>query len=705
MAALATAAPVSYESKGVRAPVVIAELAAAANLQLSVSMEFANEPLTVSVSQVEAEELLERIAAVLGGTWRMERNGTRRLIPAAAKVSQERRQIEAAKLDKIGKLRAKIAASMQQRLTALPGAPAPGDGSVSRAQLILGIPAATLASIAPYERIVFSTSPNPMQRALPVPADVWLAVAKSMSESASARSADAGEPKTDDERKLEEFEDFFTPSFERRPWSGAPAEMHLIVSARAGELTAEWTQPSFEIRAYDAAGALLDSDMMYLASLTRPLPGPDREPAVEVPVPEELGGEPTRSGARDSPKTPITYSADSTAIHDLMVSGQVEAKLREELVAKMRRVDAHDPLGYGYGEALLAVAKAHGKALVACLPDDPFEVAELPQTVERFLDMVKAADAIVWEDSGDWRLVRPKYPELTRKSRVDRQALASALEATGARDVLTLDMRAALAAALVREPSWSWRKWIAAICPNFLAQGVFESADWTALRLWGLLTKGQRDAIREGRAVPAGSLEGEARTLARRMVYGSRAKLVVDRQEKWPNIDPVLIDVASNIRTPAPKDVQDEPTELLPGGLPSMASLSAIVNREPVFAVGASEGARRLGLTAAGLFEVAAMRAMRSAGVDGPEDVPSLTRARQGVRSEIVFRLVVSSAVHVRHVLTDDDVPNDAPMVEMSKLPPDIEQRLRKIEAVLMDLFRLISAQDSARGSEPPERP
>lgn len=705
IAALATAAPVSYETKSQRAPLVIAELAAAANLKLAVSKEFANEPLTIRANQVEVEDLLARIAEVLGAMWRLAPDGVRSLVPRPAAVNQERLKIEAEKLAQVDEVRRQIADSLRERLKELPPETAAHDRTVAHARLLLGIPVRMLANIGPNERIVFSTSPNSMQRALPVPPDVWLAVAKSMSNDASDEDGAGDEPTTDDERRLRELEDLFDPQLKRNAWSGTPAKMLLIVCAWNDAPTADWQEPSFDIHAYDAAGALLDQDSIYLESYVPMTCGTQSGHAAVAATPDVPEGAPNRTNPAAPPQTPIAYSKEALAINDLLVAGHAAADERAELIAKMRRVDAYEPLGYGYGEALLATAKAQGKSLVACLPDDSFDTAELPETVELFLDIVDAAPGIVSVDGGGWRLIRPKHPELTRRNRVDRVALAAAFAATGGRDVLTLDMRAGLAAALGNEPSWTWSHWVSAICPNFLAQGVFDSTDWTALRLWGVLTKGQRESVRKGLAVPVQTLSGDARELARQMVFGTEARLVVERNERWPNIDPLLLEFATKTRVPAPIDVQTEPTEVFPAGLPAMASVAASVTREPVFAVGSNEAARQLGIVAAGLFEVAAIRALLSADVDDASDAPSLERARQGMRTEIVLKLALTPAIHVRHVLIDDDVAQDAPEADMSKLPADVEQRLRKIEAVLADLFRLISFKEGGSDPVPAERP
>ncbi|MCA1997124.1 MAG: hypothetical protein LDL56_07845, partial [Armatimonadetes bacterium] len=197
--ALAAADPVDVVVPAMPLEKAVRLLSQATGKRLEVSRELAAEVLVVSASKVEPDELLARVASCLGATWRDDGSKLTLVLTDAQRKEQRdaelawRQRAAEAAIQKLSEPLAKhptFDAKAIEEARQGGGVPAMGGGGFSpmaMAQLgrnlIAGNPASptgravarlarligpkTLAMLGDGERLVFSTSPNAMQRPFP----------------------------------------------------------------------------------------------------------------------------------------------------------------------------------------------------------------------------------------------------------------------------------------------------------------------------------------------------------------------------------------------------------------------------------------------------------------------------------------------------------------------------------------------------------
>lgn len=110
------------------------------------------------------------------------------------------------------------------------------------------------------------------------------------------------------------------------------------------------------------------------------------------------------------------------------------------------------------------------------------------------------------------------------------------------------------------------------------------SEDRTALQLWGLLTEGQRVALRRGERVGLSLLSPEARGLLKKELFEEgnvRYLPEIDSLPQWVYGEPFLCGTIGEYKWFT--DWRDEPTEVMPRGLPDSGYLELSVEERSFF--------------------------------------------------------------------------------------------------------------------------
>ncbi|MEA2553397.1 MAG: hypothetical protein QOJ65_1573 [Fimbriimonadaceae bacterium] len=183
-----------------------------------------------------------------------------------------------------------------------------------------------------------------------------------------------------------------------------------------------------------------------------------------------------------------------------------------------------DPLSLMPSEGLLGIAEAKNWNLVALLPDgiatyDYFSRADQVDGAELLTIAEYYGDCKVTAAEG-WLTVCPLHPFKSEAERTDRASLSRLLGEVVNAGAASLDCMADFAGANGSETDQSLAQRYVELCEPRIK--LFEGCDWDSLHFLGLLSPGQREAMKGERKLPINSLTWEQQAaLIPLMVGGS----------------------------------------------------------------------------------------------------------------------------------------------------------------------------------------
>jgi hypothetical protein len=705
----------TYSAHGVAAGRVIVELAAKSGQDLDIAPELAREVLVISVKDVEVEDLLARIASVMGAEWRQQPDGDRRLTVSPGRLASEQRAEREARLaaiqERYREIREAIRRGEQAQRNANneePPNPA-GDTQEERprewmlrnddavlGRMLLRIDPAVIAGIGPDERLVFAMTPTRMQRPLNGAGPDIAEIVRHNNESArrhAAHEAVAGEQIANPEiRAAMEWVREMGLIRDPKPINDPPAEALLIVSRGGGPLEflpGGAGSLSVTFRLYDAQGQVvmesmdpglleLDDELQFLM--------PD------MPGMEEAAGEidPDAQPQPAATGQPIEYSQTTQELRRAMrmenIMNLAQLQLSPELLERIARPDLHDPLSFEPAEGVLAVAKAKNAQVVANLPDSMvsgfmfiFGEGAAP-TIEGFFKELQERETRASLEDG-WLTVWPAKMAAARAGRQDRAALARLIAAGQAKGVPSLDDIAAFAA--VNDSPMEegiFMPYIVLFAANVVDSGVSGPVDWNLLRFYGRLSQGQRDALRAGGRIPIASLDPRLRALVDKMAFGANARLRPNAEPQRPAANPWIAMMMEFMPRPQ-TDYLQEPTEAMPDGLPGDAFVTLTATPGYVVSTRGFGGRTTGAMMTMGPEEIAMMRHV----AEDPQFaemtamMPTIDKVKVGQRTTLEFRFMLTPRVHTRGTLVDDRVPAGEPDTPFATLPAPLEARVKEL--------------------------
>jgi hypothetical protein len=461
---------------------------------------------------------------------------------------------------------------------------APGARAVAR--LLNGIDPAEFAAMPPGGRLVFTPAPTAMQRPLRAWRPVVAQLAREMSvfrQAAQERDPSIWMPGT--------------PLGADAP-PGEPASATLIALRQGFQDVV-----TLHLAVWDAQGAPVAQ--IRGALMTQPVGQAERTPISE-PEPLALSADAQSFArlfagradvARGSEVIIVRTSGDE---EPMVITGTLSGPANAappEWRERILNPERYEPLAHLTGEVLHKTAEREGANLVAVLPDSlvgdmarAFSNASMgPKEVLRRL---QAQWGMSVASDGGWLIVRPSQPQAARDERVDRAALGRLLRALTARGWWTVDEMAAYAATRPQGLGvMTLDHYFCRIVNPDADQRLFDplSGQAEALRVWGLLSSGQRNVLLDGRPLQLGALNQPLLETLHRMVYFSR---------EGPDIQaPGLGGQGAGRRgglgrwTMGMDDPLTERTYVLPNGVPRDGALTARVTRTPV-AIGVADDGR-----------------------------------------------------------------------------------------------------------------
>jgi len=687
------ATPVTFTTRAAPAERVLVELGKAAGMKLETAPQTANEVLVLSVKGMPIGQVLDRIALVTSGEWKQE-GDVYRLV--ANQGVRNREAVEEQTL-RTNAIRSSLAKEAKEVLEAEQAARQPAkDGAKGNAKaaqarmafglggddhnltkIVVGLDPALLGAMAPSDRLVFSSNPNRMQRALPANA---MSLVQDLV--ASHNKQLAGQPKNiDEEPEMEKMPAFVKTMMRNMTQPVKSVGKVLLVVSRMGFGPFQSLQA--ELRVYDAEGKV---------ALSRPTMIQTNDIASEMED-IEAAFEGTASPAKAKPKaeaksTEIPLSPDTKALLEAFKGQnqgtQIGMKIPADVRAKLFRPDLYDPLSFLATDSLLALATKRGKPLIACVPDDlNTSFTDLmfnrKPTLEKFEEeLQKADDAKIVPDDA-FLLVKPAQPNSARALRTERTSLAALLGAVVSKGAPSLDDIAAYA---LKNPSpmdgGIGQVYVTFFVPGAIQQGLEGVTNWEMLRFYGQLNSTARQTLAQGGRLSIGSLTPGLQASLRRMAFGSNALLEVETgKPKGDDELPGFMRMFGMMGGGG--DYRQEPTEAMPTGLPAQGYVELKLSTEPIAMPVPPEGQTVSGMMGVlGPTEMAMFKMFKDepAYAAMSSYLPSLDRMRVGDRSTYAFRFTLAPQVYMTQNLADNRVPQNGAIVAYANLPADFQKRI-----------------------------
>jgi len=381
--------------------------------------------------------------------------------------------------------------------------------------------------------------------------------------------------------------------------------------------------------------------------------------------------------------------------------GQERPALSDKAKEAVLNPDKEDPLAYLPGEALKAVAEAEQINMVACIPDSSLVPAASSLNGGTISVAGVVANLSKWQMSGKFSdgflTIRPALPASARALRLDRAAAASALKLVASQGYLTLDQKAAYVNAQpFAGPTDTFEsRLLSAIDPGFgssMLNGLFDGQR-KMLKLYSQLNVGQRQALFSGRGVLLGSLLPAPKNLVYDMTYNSMMGLNIERPGNNGQPMPMIGMMG---------DMANDPTEVLPNGVPEKATITLQSNTVDV-AYGVTKSGTRVAVSP-GSFSMV-FTGDPSTGLN-PSQINSANQYAKyqlGKQTQLNFRFQLTPIVSFMRTLTDDRPDPKSKLLSYSELP---EWFRRQAEEAQKNLDRIKdSIQTGNQGGQRPPSP
>ena len=266
-------------------------------------------------------------------------------------------------------------------------------------------------------------------------------------------------------------------------------------------------------------------------------------------------------------------------------------------------------------------------------------------------------------------VVRAADPASAATKRVDRPALAkflASVKESGVPSLEALSQYAAKNPPLMESPVVLPH--VMLVAPNAISIGMRGLQDWKMLRVYGLLSQSDKAGLRQGSAIPFGNLNAKAKGIVTQMVFGAGAKLQVGpEKEGMPGL---FMGMGMN-RMSQPKTYKEEPTELMPNGLPAAGLLKLDLKPSHFVINTGAQGGMSMLFGAMGPEEYAMLKYFQ----DEPQMaqvtsmMPKLDKLKVGERDILDFRFILAEDVSQKHTLLDQRISKDAAIIGPDGLP------------------------------------
>ena len=554
------AAKFSFKAPAARAKSLFTGLSKASGVALSTAGAVGEDVLVLNLSDVTVAEAMRRIAETLHAEWQKEGEGyvlsrgttldaQDRRVEVAAKVAEFRASLkriveEHKKAGGFNEESAKKLAATQRKMMEDLERQSSGGGGTFRISgdftnvaqqtpaahaivaLLSRLTDSQIAAIVSGNRNVFALNPTRMQRPMPNGANQILR--KFVADAQLYRDANQrNQPSQPGQGNRQVIVNGFgADSTGDGDISLGIGYAFLINQPNPGGSTNVTTS----LLVADPNGRTLASGQFFLGAV----PSTQQQPTIQAPANEkpielsamskelalalsQIGGS-MGGGSRAVRMVSVAVGSGSGG-NMTFTSGGGDGKtpsLSAELKQRVLNPDEFDPLSFAPGEAMSQSAESKGMDLVAYLPDTSFNpltfsAANGNPTASRFLQSAKTMGALNVKEDAGWLLVSPREPAGARERRVNRDALAKALQTLDDKGFLNLDDWAAFASKQTKAPRFneiddSYLKLVNSPAADSGLNQFSFGGGWQTLQFYASLSTGQRQAMVNNRRVPLGTL-------------------------------------------------------------------------------------------------------------------------------------------------------------------------------------------------------
>ena len=677
---------------------LVVDLGKATSLNLSVSTACAKDVLVIAATSVPLPDLMNEIAKVDAGQWKKTSDGyifsadvIARRAEARHENARQASQIAAlinkglsdwAKAQQDTK---KHDISSDPQAAALAAMSAMTPEKVAVLKLLKGIDPSSLV-LPPDRRAVFSTHPNQMQLSLGGDADAIIGEL--------IKSHNASVPKSGAPTEI--------PGVNMDDPSAAYLKNYM---ARMGKVIDGYSKADLVVGAMPFLGgvtatlALYDAKGNILLTANDPLDTGMLQAMLEKPA------------STASTSTKIELSPESQAFTKLvsrqgggMMGGQhpVPAIFQPFLVDP----EHHDPLALTPTDKLLALAQNRQKPMVAVVPDDALgligSLLGTADTLESFVQELEDGKNLVKNYENGWIEIKPASPESARQNRTDRAALGKLMRSARAKGLASLDDVAEFAQ---KAPSpmiaGLTQVYLSLFVPGSATQGMDGITNWNMYRIYGQISPDRRQALLTGGRVSLDTLSMSQQASLAEMVYGPMAQLQVGK----------AADSDSNIMTQmmalsmGGQDYKDEPTELLPSGVPGGGVFEMTAEQEPfVSPMSAGDDGSAIPQIV-GADELAVLKYLsdQPAFAKMSNMMPKFDKMKLG--SRVVYHLTfhLTDNIRLTGTLKDNKLGSDAETVSANNLPQNLQDLVsKKMAALKKSPLGMIGAMGAGGAATPP---
>ena len=729
---------VTYSTRAARMSEIVRQLSQVSKVNLVASPQTENEVLVISVKDVPISDLLSKIAAVTSGEWRQD--GTTLRLVADGKLRKQEEKDELAlrlanirkaiqgRVDQQKKLeerQIKMKADMEKAATkpkADVKAKAKAEETINAEDFMTGATSSpediaitailqtldptTLAAMEDGDRVVFSTDPTHTQRSLGGDVtDIVNALIEKHNASVTvlqgAKVDDSDQYAGMDENQVKLMRQFMKKQTDKI----GQVSKALLIASVANSMV--FTQIQLELRLYDPKGGVaftansflspngtgMFGGMDFASTSVVSSSGSDDGTVLETStskVSPLIGQAPAKPQGKS---TPIEYSEDTKTLQQsskVMMGGQFTMHLPQELKQKLFLPNQYDPLSFADTDEVLSYAKSQGKPLVADLPDGESSTFNMfggstTNTLESYAENLKKGKSIVVVPDSSCLVIKPARPYQSRTTRLDRIALTNLLQATSDKGIPTLDDISTYATLAPSPMSGGISMgYLMFFVPGAMQMGMDGGSSWDMLRFYGQLAPDVRNSLANGGKLPIGNLTAGEWNSLERMTYGSSSQLSVDDPNHKPEDEtPSWMKMAMGSGS---IDYRDEPTEIVPNGLPNDGFVELKGTSEPFAAPVASPDSMVMAMIGVlGPDELALFKMMRSQkGAEAFSAMfPKFPKLRIGDRSVMNFTFHVAPQVSLKQTLKDHHLNKNSSIFSEDNLPSELQKKIAEREEAL----------------------
>lgn len=736
-------ANITLEQRATTLGMLVDKLAEQTKKPLAVSPELRGDVYILWLHDAPVQDVLDRIANASCAKWVNDKDGKTRLIPNNAlmrEIAAKQLKAETARVRKLiddfvankpddggpdmemgeevtpteapePPAQAEVKQKADAKAAAPQAEPLPSDPDNDLMRVLVGqISAEKLAGMLGNTRLVYAYPATTVQFSF---GNIGRAVQdwteRNNKLAKALEDLKAKNPQPPDQTEKPEFmriiEQAFNDRVERKATAQLPAKVTLgIVKGGTGIMRFVGTGGySLEMKVFDNKGDILTKSSTQIGGINwsdnfeiDPATGRPAPKKVEVKRPDWVKDEPVTTSDDTKEFTKISDMTDPVAL--------MTYKPNEEFAKKFADPVNFDPLGYATTDELFAFAKVHSLQLVANVPDNLGTDAmamfgtggKAAVKTAAVYDRYLRSDAINLVKTDSWMTIQPKDVAADRAIRLDRFALRKLIEAAQAKEIPGLDDAADYAAA--NEPPSSTpivNPYMFFFSPNLMDMMPMKIGDWNVLRVYGLLSPSQRDALKRGDRVMFGTMMSAQQAATRTLLFSPEAKLLTqadaDARKKLEESNPMF--TFMSMWMPAMgRDYKTDPTEVMPGGLPMQGWIQGSVVDEMMVTISSSESKndelKMLG--AIGASELAAIQSFLQMAQDEMPAIPKLDRFRPGRRMVLTLKFNVATDVFLSDKLVENRLPKNTKAVPYDQLPSEfreiVDRAAKKMEKDMADM-------------------